>query len=701
MRVALVLAVLGFTAGCGVHSSATTPSSGGNGAGTIAGGSTSSGSSGAASTGSGSSGHGASSGSASSSGSTSGTTGLTVGDYYVDAAHGSDANTGRSLQTPFATIQRCAAVLAAGQTCLVRAGTYGETVTPAASGAPGQPIVFAPYGMEQVVVSGADEVTAAWQLAQGSIYSAPVRIAPSLVNSGFANQVFLADTGLDISARMLFEARWPGPAGATSPFDLPQAIVDGGTATAGQGGTLYDPALTFASGALTGATLQMRAGYAWSSQSAVVTGNGAGWLTYAGGTEDCADLCAVRGSRYDVVGLRALLTQPAEWFYDAAAQKLWMWTPAGDSPSNHRVMVKQRELAFDLSNRSHVEVRGFRIFAATLRTNGGSHNLIDGISASYLSHFIAFSDSPYSTHTSDTGIQLAGTGDVLQNSTLQMSAGNLVALEGRGESATNNLILNGDYSATYCAPVNVTDGTARLTHNTIRGAGRDVVHISSGTTDPGLVIQENDISVGGLLNQDIGLLYTCCGGDFTGSTIDHNWLHDVVPADGRGFGNGTYPAISGNGIYFDNGTTNITAHHNVVWNASRTALTYNGVPGTGSSHGVHFFNNTVGLSERYGASSAFDANSADALFVNNIFSEAAVAKGAYALDGGGANENLVPPTDPRFVRPSGPTPDFHLNAASPARGAGVIIPGSTSTARPDQGAYEGPDWTPGCSLPGC
>ena len=82
--------------------------------------------------------------------------------YYV-ATNGNDSNTGTSLDQPFRTIQKCATVAVAGDTCLIRAGTYRETVTPAHSGAEGSPITFTAYAAETVTISGADVITG-WTL---------------------------------------------------------------------------------------------------------------------------------------------------------------------------------------------------------------------------------------------------------------------------------------------------------------------------------------------------------------------------------------------------------------------------------------------------------------------------------------------------------------------------------------------------------
>src|SRR5215475_14006677 len=83
--------------------------------------------------------------------------------YYVAQSGGKDSNPG-SQSAPFQTIQKCANVAVSGDTCLVRAGTYRETVRPANNG-----VTFAPDNNASVTVSGAD-VVSGWSTYQGSIY---------------------------------------------------------------------------------------------------------------------------------------------------------------------------------------------------------------------------------------------------------------------------------------------------------------------------------------------------------------------------------------------------------------------------------------------------------------------------------------------------------------------------------------------------
>jgi hypothetical protein len=93
--------------------------------------------------------------------------------YYVSPS-GSDDNDGKTLQTPFKTIQRAADVMNPGDTCCIRQGVYRETIRPAKSGQQGAPITFQPYQNENVTISGTEPITG-WQKDEGKIYKAPCR----------------------------------------------------------------------------------------------------------------------------------------------------------------------------------------------------------------------------------------------------------------------------------------------------------------------------------------------------------------------------------------------------------------------------------------------------------------------------------------------------------------------------------------------
>jgi beta-glucanase (GH16 family) len=84
----------------------------------------------------------------------SGTTGAT---YYVSPT-GNDANAG-TLAAPWKTIAKANATLQAGDTVIIRAGTYNEDILPKNSGVAGKPITYQGYAGEQVYVQGDNNTT--------------------------------------------------------------------------------------------------------------------------------------------------------------------------------------------------------------------------------------------------------------------------------------------------------------------------------------------------------------------------------------------------------------------------------------------------------------------------------------------------------------------------------------------------------------
>jgi len=75
-----------------------------------------------------------------------------AGVYYV-APNGSDSNPG-TLQRPFSSINKGAALLDPGDTLYLRAGTYHQTVYVGGSGTAGLPITIAGYPGEEAIIDG-------------------------------------------------------------------------------------------------------------------------------------------------------------------------------------------------------------------------------------------------------------------------------------------------------------------------------------------------------------------------------------------------------------------------------------------------------------------------------------------------------------------------------------------------------------------
>jgi uncharacterized protein (TIGR03437 family) len=589
--------------------------------------------------------------------------------YYVSTS-GSDSNPG-TLSQPFQTIQKAASAMVAGDTTFIRAGIYRETVVPANSGTQMAPITFRPYNNESVTVSGADLLPAgSWALSSGSIYKAGM--AWDLGDG--ANQVFL-------DGQMMTEARWPNTTLDVSHPTVAQTTagshVDGGSGLSTA--TITDPNLpSRPAGYWNGAAIHLGMGLSWSWQTGSVVSAGAGQLSFTYVPIFSGSLTPSANNQYYLTGKLGELDSPGEWFRDSSSSTLYFWTPQGDTPAQHTVEAKHRQLAFDLSGRAFITIQGLGLFAATVNSDAQSQYLVlDSLKASYIAH----DPVPVNLTMSYAGIALRGNNNVFRNSTIAFSSSNGVYLEGTGQRVINNVIHDVDYNPTYSSPVSAGTALAQsqqlIAYNSIYNSGRFGIYHSS-NFGQGRILH-NDIYNFGLQTNDLGCTYTW-GTDGQGTEIAFNLCHD-----GHGL-----PWIYGFpldvGIYLDNNSSNFIVHHNVIWNI-QWALNL-GDPNTNEK----VYNNTfVGIAS--GLASGND-HLPGTQIENNIFVTPIVGKAVGAV----ITNNILPGTDPQFVDPT--NHNYQLKPTSPAIAAGAILPPYTdgySGSAPDIGAYDHtkPPWKAG------
>ena len=83
-------------------------------------------------------------------------TGIASGRTFVVSTGGNDGASG-TVAAPWRTLAKANATLSAGDTVMVRGGTYHERIAPARSGADGSPIVYRAYPGETVEIDGAND----------------------------------------------------------------------------------------------------------------------------------------------------------------------------------------------------------------------------------------------------------------------------------------------------------------------------------------------------------------------------------------------------------------------------------------------------------------------------------------------------------------------------------------------------------------
>ncbi|MCC7494478.1 MAG: right-handed parallel beta-helix repeat-containing protein [Fimbriimonadaceae bacterium] len=554
---------------------------------------------------------------------------------YWAAPNGDDGGPG-SAARPFRTLARAAAAAQPGDLVTVQAGIYRETLRPPRDGAAGQPITFRAAPGAAPTVHAADAL-GPWQREAAGLWSAALTW-----DLGAGTQLFAGD-------QPLLEARWPNNAGTLLQPTRAKA-------TAGNATTLTDPALPGAAADWTGATLWCAGGAQWICWSAPVTAYDPATHTLTFDSKWKEQwYTAKAGSPYVLIGTRAALDAPGEWWFDRAAQRVWLSPPGGADPNTLAITAKRRTACFDLSDRRHLVLQGMHFRGGGLLTNGASADLrLEGLRGEWVAH-------SWQQDLTGQAVVLAGQRIVARDCEFAHSSGGVVRLAGQDNKLLNCHIHDGDYLGMWNGTLALS-GRRQVVHRcTVAHSGRDL--LSVGGLQESL-IQYNDLSYAGWLTHDLGITYGH-NGDFSGTTIRWNRVHDNV-AGGLG-----------EGIYFDHCSHNVVIVNNLIYNIPDMPVQINN-PG-------HFnliaHNSAYQTNLRRNAITTFDHSHRNDLFgcrwLNNAFNAPLKLPPSATAAG-----NLAA-ADPGSQAPD--QLDLRLRAESPARGTGTPVRGLTGAAPPDPG----------------
>lgn len=575
--------------------------------------------------------------------------------FYVNSTAGSDVNSGTE-EAPFATIQKAADMMQAGDNCVIRKGTYRENVRAKASGVAGQPIQFAAAPGEPVYLTGIDLVPQnGWQPHIGAIYKADVS------SLGHVVQVFVEEQPMEI-------ARFPNNTGENllSPMWGEAAFAVAQQQPAAS--EIVDPALGLAGVDFTGGDLWLLTGLKWVAFSSRVkshTGNSISFVFP--GEADSYAYEPKAGSNYFITGLLHCLDTEKEWHYDRASRMLYFYAPGGVDPSQLDVHVRTRQWGFDGAGRDYIKIKNINFFAAAVNFSNSENCLVDGSHIFYPVPFYqadAWSTTETPQNATYAAIKLGGQNNTMQNCQVAYSWGEGIVVFGKNNHVTNCLVHDINWLCTDAAPIHTGGSGHIIKHNTIYRAGRSgIVHRKS----QALEIAYNDIYDCGLLTTDLGATY-CWQTDGGGTIIHHNWVHDIVT-----------PAHTA-GIYLDNGSSNFVVHHNVVWNTDDLAIQTNL-----DARNHEIYNNTL-----WNCSQAMGGSGGNNIMENQIvYNNLSNTTPWFGTD---VQQNLTH-SDPKFV--DAENGDFRLLADSPARDDYIV------TAQFLNGGFESgtAGWTgAGCDL---
>lgn len=624
-------------------------------------------------------------------------------DFYVDAVHGDDQNSGDAGH-PFRTIQQGVdAMQTPGAICTIRAGVYRETVRFQHNGTPDQPLRF--QAEPGAVLSGGDPVTA-WVASAGEADPARAHamglyyavVGPNPLQAGGRMAVF-------VDGNMVPEARWPNDDGAY-PWPTYGYCSDAGYDQDGKNGWIADTHLPDRPDDYwTGARLVVLAGHGWAgrglpvrryvgAEKKLVTDfennkpGAAGNATLRGPLpKDRAGRGPFPGNEYFLVADPAELANPGlwiqnecdapnEWTYllDKAqpeASRLYFKT-AGAPPQN--VELRVRDVGLDFGSARHVQVTGLRLLGCRPTFGPESQGiLLQGMQMTYVDH---------QRTPGGEGIFIDGNEHVIRDCAIEWSAGNLVTFRsGRGHQFVNNLARGANYS-TYRGGLLLWRGAkdVLVSHCTLKDSGAMILALHDAER---AIVEYCEIADGAKLCTDLGLKYDSYIGAYC---LRYNRWHGATPANHTGFGCSA--------IYLEDGGAQAIVDHNIVYDVDY------GIQLNSSSTLHRLFHNTVGPCRQ--ASVICGSNRQKmaverftSVLASNILADEPLRARGIGIRGLALRTNLMG-GDPHWLDAA--NGDFRLRPDSPARDAATPVAGlgtSAADGKPDIGAleYGEPDWT--------
>jgi len=478
-------------------------------------------------------------------------------EYYV-SLKGNDQNPG-TREKPFRHIQKFADIAQPGDLCLVREGTYRETVRPKNSGRTGDPIRYVAYPGEKVTISGTEAITGKWSKYKGSIYQTRLDMT--------CEQLF-------VDGEMMIEARWPNMRFE----DLWERSSWANSGTGTRYGKMVDPELAKTNVDWTGAIATLNVAHQFSTWTRKVSKHSKGSDTFEyprdlGGLSNTADsVDRWQDDYYYLSGKLGALDIPTEWFYDTETRILYLWTSDGKSPANHSIEVKVRDIAFDVKDLDETHLIGFNFFACTFQFENTFHSLVDDCHLLFPTYSRELSVRRGGEEIAVT--RMSGSHNIIRNSTLGYTPLSGLVMTGPYNTLDNNLVHDVCWGGSLGYPA-ISMGSDRENPGSVWNAsmikGNTVYNAGSagiGFRGQAYNIEYNYVHHCGIMSHDVSAIYTG-GSSISGSIVRYNWVHNC------------HPEIENNkniglGIRGDDHTMNMSVHHNVIWDVGLEGIIMKG-----------------------------------------------------------------------------------------------------------------------------
>lgn len=510
--------------------------------------------------------------------------------YYVAQTENADDNNDGSSEAPFRTLAKAGEAALAGDTVIVRSGTYRETLKSKNSGTASSPIVFRAEEGADVVISALDEVTAVPEKQDNGIF---VYDMGYTLGNG-RNQIF-------IGGKVYAEGRHPNS--NTSPRKWPETELcplwptignimvscDGKGDTAVSASDLNQPADYWEGG-----TLVSLHGEAWNLGTAKIKGSESGMLYL----EDMTENWWFKTQHHDtdfayITGHKNTVDMPGEWYWDDEEKLLYIIPP--ESEDTMKLEAKKRQVTVDFSENSYVQLVNINTLGGGMKLNHSNMCVINGGSHEYISHYTytkdqhyAFIDDAVITNKNgaplrgETGIFLGGSDNAILNTNIRYSAASGIYSTGLYSYIVNNNIEECGYMAAYVGGIYVVANAAEdkidtprgghlIQYNTLNKSGRGVFQIAAIEDEPwfwsegqtpflAMDISYNMFTGGSIAARDTGTVYI--HGAVLGSDRAKTKFHNNIVCNPWALDGGC------SGLYWDNWVHGADCYGNIIYSSN-------------------------------------------------------------------------------------------------------------------------------------
>ncbi|MGJ8638604.1 MAG: right-handed parallel beta-helix repeat-containing protein [Opitutaceae bacterium] len=481
--------------------------------------------------------------------------------YYV-AQNGSDTNAGTSA-APFKTFSKANAAMNSGDTCIVKDGTYWQTLTITKSG-----VQFRAENPKGAVIEPRKAINN-WTAVAGST-GQYVADCTGVVEDEYM-QVYHNNQPQNW-------ARWPND------NDYDEYTFDSSNVVSG---TLSSIVVSGLPVNVEGAYVRYLAGHSGVSWTKKLNGfsqvNGGQQVTFNAvdaskwpwATHNPTQNQAYRlnGTGEAIFfGKKNLLDAEREWFYDRPNGKLYFRAAGSGKPANWTVKVPIRKHCIEITGNS-VIVDGFKMLGGNVTMSGNYGTLKNCL----IQHGRRVHDLTGTGTFNDASVFVTGSDNRIEGNTIEYGTVNGVSGSAwQGEKNTTiikNTIRNFNTVAIHAGCVRLGGDGSLITENRMYDSGRGIITFFGKDVE----ISYNHINNGMRLTADGGLIYTV-GVKENGAVvrkngkIHHNWIHAAPSLTYLDNVNAHYLAP---GVYLDNHSAGYDVYDNAIFHVRGSAVQVN------------------------------------------------------------------------------------------------------------------------------